>query len=105
MRDNLLNFIMSKSKRFGDCSIITECLAVREVILMAIQNGGPRIIVQDDSQLVTNSINRKICVSKGIVNLAQDVKCLLSHFKDRRIEYSHRIINRDGDALVKRVHL
>lgn len=56
---------MAKSKRCGDCSIlVVECLAGRQVILMALQNGIPLIIVQSDSQLVVNSVNEKIGVPK-----------------------------------------
>lgn len=37
MRDNLLNVIMTKSRRFGDYSIlVAECLAVREAIQMVV---------------------------------------------------------------------
>lgn len=52
---------------------------MREAILMAIQNGIQRVIIQSDSQLVVNSMNGKIEVLKDIVKLVGDVRCLLAH--------------------------
>lgn len=49
------NVIMAKNKKIEDCSIlIAKCLAVHEVILMAIHKSIWQIIIQSDSQLVVN---------------------------------------------------
>lgn len=50
-----------------------------EAILVTIQKGIRRIIIKNDSQLVDNSINRIIEVSKDIFDLVEDSKCLLTH--------------------------
>lgn len=55
---------------------------MQETILITIQKHIERIIVQSDSELVVNSINGKIGVSKYVVNLVKDIKCSLSHFSD-----------------------
>lgn len=66
---------MTRSKRLEDCPILVpECLAGREVILMTIQKDIQRIIIQNDSQLVVNSIYEEIGVSKVIINLVVDAK-------------------------------
>lgn len=67
---------MIEKKRLGDYLILmTECLGVREVILMAIQEGIKWIIIQSDSILIVNSVNGTVGVPKDIVNLVEDVKC------------------------------
>lgn len=61
MRDNQSNIIMAKSKRLRDCpTLVFECLTMREAILMAIQKGKQRIIIQSNFQLVVNSLSEKI---------------------------------------------
>lgn len=71
---------MTRSKKL-DCPILVdECLAVPEAILMAIQKGIQQIIIQNDSQLIINSINGKIRVQK-------DVKYFLARFSDSKVEY------------------
>lgn len=52
--------------------------------------------------IVASSINGKINVSKDIVNLLEDTKCLLIHFNDSRMEYCNRTINRETVILVKK---
>lgn len=42
------------------------------------------ISVQSDSQLVANFVNAKIGVPKCIVNLVEDVQCLLTYFTDSK---------------------
>lgn len=69
---------------------------------MTIQNGVPRIIIESDSQLVVNFITGKIRVPKDIVNLMDNVKCLLTRSKKK---YCSRVINKDVDALAKRAYL
>lgn len=51
-----------------------------------------------------NSINEKIHVTKNIVNIMKDIDCLLSFFKESRIEYCNRLVNRETNSLVKRAH-
>lgn len=79
--------------------------AVRQAILMAISKDIPQIIVHNDSQVVVNSINRKIGIPKDVINLVEDIKCLLTHFKDNKLEYCSRTVNTDADALAKMTHM
>lgn len=47
---------MTRNKKLGDCPIlIAECVAVREAILTAIQQGFPRTIIYSDSQVLINA--------------------------------------------------
>lgn len=52
-----------------------------------------------------NSIHENIEVPKDIVNLVEDVKYLLSHLRDSKVEYCSRLTNRDTDVLAKNGHL
>lgn len=61
--------------------------------------GFPRIIIHNDSQVVVNATNGKKGIRKDIINLMEDIRCLLTHVKDARLEYYIRITNRNVDAL------
>lgn len=54
--------MLTKDKKIGDCVIIlTKCLTtMQETILMTIQKDIHRISIQNNSQVVVNSINDKI---------------------------------------------
>lgn len=70
---------MIRSKQIGDCPIlVVECLPAEKAILMAIQKDIQPMIIQSDSQLVVNSINRKIEVPKIIINLGRMVMFISS---------------------------
>lgn len=70
---------MIRSKQIGDCPILAvECLAAEKAILMVIQKDIQPMIIQSDSQLVVNSINRKIEVPKIIINLGRMVMFISS---------------------------
>lgn len=58
------------------------------------------IIIQNDSQLIVNSIHEK-CVPKDITNL-EDVKYLLVHFGNNRMKYCNCIIHRydNGSSII-----
>lgn len=43
--------------------------------------------------------------SKDIINLVEDIRCLLTQFNDSNLEYYNNIINIDVDALTKKAHL
>lgn len=47
----------------------------------------PKVIIKSDSQLVVNSINDKISVSKNITNLVKNIRLLFSYYVDIRIQY------------------
>lgn len=86
IRDNYSSIITAKNKNIGDCPILVkECLALWEVVIMAIHNRIKRIIVQSDSLLVVNSTNVKTRAPKDIVNLIEDVKYLSDHFSDSKL--------------------
>lgn len=84
---------------------VAECFAVQDAILAAIQKDIRWIIIHFDSLAVVNSINGRIEVSKDIINLVEDVTCLLTHFSYSRLEYCNRVIKVDADALTKRTYL
>lgn len=42
-------------------------------------------------------------VPKNIINLVEDVKCLVSHFTESWLEYFYKIINKDADVFAKRL--
>lgn len=79
--------------------------AVDEAILMAIEQSIPQIIVQGDFQVVVNAINEKIGIPNDIINIVENIKCLLTQFSESRLEYCNRISNRDVDILVKMAQL
>lgn len=104
MRDHSTTIIMASNKVIGDCPILqAECEAIHQAILMATQMDTDYI--HSDSQLVVNIINGRIAVPKEIINLVEDITSLLLYFKETRIEYCSRIINRDADTLAKRAHI
>lgn len=78
-------------------SLVAKRLGVREVTLIAIQKITQRLIIQSDSQLVANSVSRKIREPKNIINLVEDVNHLLARFSENRLEYCNRKTNRDTD--------
>lgn len=61
---------------------------------MAIQMNIPKICIHTDSQLDINAINGRIVVPKKIINLVEYIMSLLSFFKETKIEYFSRSINR-----------
>lgn len=81
--------------------IVAKYEAVREAILMAINKEIPKIIINSDSQVVVNTINGRTGIPKDIIILVEDIRCLLNHFKDSRLEYYCKRISRDADALAK----
>lgn len=77
---------MAKSKQLGDCSILmAKRLVVPKTVLMVIQKDTKQITIQNDSQLVINSVKKKIVVLKDIVDLVT-IKCSLPRFSDSRVE-------------------
>lgn len=63
MREHHSKVVMKENIRISDCAIImAECLVVRVAIRKVSQKGIQWIIIQTDSQLTVNSINRKISV-------------------------------------------
>lgn len=79
-------------------------MAVRKVIMIAIQKNIKRNIIESSRLLVVNSITGKIWVPKKINNLVEDIKILSHFFRDIRIEYCNRLINGDANAMAKYVH-
>lgn len=59
------------------------------------------IIIQNDSHFVVNSVTDKICVSRKIINLIEDIRMLSYFSRNIRIDYYNRLINKDADMMVK----
>lgn len=56
---------------------MTECLVIREAIMMAIKKNFHQIIIESDSQKVINNIHGKISVLRDIVNLVENIKIFI----------------------------
>lgn len=52
-------------------------------------------------QLIVNTINSGICVSKDIINLVEDIKLLTAFFLDIKIDYCNRLTCTKVDAMAK----
>lgn len=70
MRDNRSNAIITKNKRLGSCS--NPC-SMLPTILMAILKSVLRVIIQDDSQLIVNTIIEKMGVTKRYYKLNDSI--------------------------------
>lgn len=74
-------------------------------ILMVIKTNILRIYIHNDYQVVVNIINGTIAVLQYIINLVEDITCLLSYIKKNRMEYYSKTINRDIDAITTMTHM
>lgn len=68
---------------------------------MTIYMSFPRIIIHNDSQVVVNTINGNIGICKDNINIMEDIRCLLTHLKDVRLEYCSRIINKNANTFTR----
>lgn len=108
LKDNHAKITMAKNKLIGNCHIlVNECLAMESY-----SKGDSNESSADynrklftESQLVVNSINSKICVAKDIINPVDDIRLLISSFRDIRIEYYKRTTNIDADAMTRRSYI
>lgn len=67
----------------GNCPILAKkYVTVRKALIVAIQKNLNKIIVESDSEMVTNSINVHKCIVKFVAN----VKMLSLYCKDVRIQ-------------------
>lgn len=106
MRDNNAKNIMATNKSFGDCHILMEeCEAVPEAILIAIKKNIPKACIHSDSQVVVNAINAKIGIPKDIINLVKNIRYLLLHIKESRLECCNKNINTEADAMAKMAYM
>lgn len=104
MRDYRSNIIVALNKKLGDCLIlVAECEAVCQVILMTIQRNIPKIIIQNDSQVVVNAINSK--KELGYYKPRRVLNVFLTQFSKSRLEHCNKIINRDAAAVAKMAHM
>lgn len=104
MKDNRSKCHQARNRRPGDCFIhVAKCEVVPKAIPMATQKSFSRTVIQNDSQLVVNAIKGKIGVPKDIMNLVEDIKYLLTHFIECKVEYYN--INSDPDILAEKTHL
>lgn len=105
MRGNQARVVMARGKLTRECLIlVVECLVVSEENIMALQKNINRIIIERDFQLVVNSINSKICAHKDIINFVEDIRTLSSIFREIRIMYCNRLINREANRMGKKAN-
>lgn len=93
MRDSHPKIILVKRKAYWRLSYFSDRIYS---FLEALGDSDPKefkVIIEYDCQLLTNSINDKINVPEDI-NLVVDIEALPSYFKDIRIDYSVKSINR-----------
>lgn len=81
---------------------VTECLTIRDALVIETQRILYRIIIESNSQLVVNAIQDKISDPKEIINLLDDIKGSFI-IKDVSINYCNRVCNRDADRMTRNV--
>lgn len=75
----------SKRKLIGEANHLRYIMRDNQATIIIATGQLQKIIIVSDSQLVINSINGKICMSKEIINVVQDIRMLSYYFKVIRI--------------------
>lgn len=78
-RDDTWQTKYSKGKVISDCPImLAESLAVREAMVISMQEKLSNIIIESDSQIVIHAIMGAIKIPSTISSIVKDIRILLS---------------------------
>lgn len=72
---------------------MAQTLAIREVILVSIQETMPNISIESDSHIVIQGIKDVINTPSLISNILKDIKMLTPSIRNIRFEFCNRNIN------------
>lgn len=69
---------------------------------MTIKRNISKVCIHSDFQMI---VNGKIAASKDIINLEENIRCLLPYIKETKLKYYNRNINKEANVLSKMVYL
>ncbi|BFG37055.1 hypothetical protein CerSpe_233290 [Prunus speciosa] len=100
IRDWNAHVRLAGAKNLGQVSInVAECLALRDGLAHAINNGWSKVLIEGDSKLVIDCINNKVLVPWSIRLLIQDIRLLSSYCEEIYFHHVFREANFTTDAL------
>ena len=82
--------------------IIAECMAFRDGVLAAKNNGFLNLEIKGDSKVVIDSCNKKSNISSSIMLLTEDIWKITQDFNVCICCYIYREANRTTDYLAKK---
>ncbi|KAL0424375.1 UNVERIFIED_CONTAM: hypothetical protein Sradi_0972300 [Sesamum radiatum] len=83
---------------------LVECLAAREAISLAIQEGWQEVILEGYSRIVINMLNSCAADNSYIGVIVEDVQCLMRAVHNCRAEFVPRELNSDAYQLARHAH-
>ncbi|XP_007217546.1 uncharacterized protein LOC18781745 [Prunus persica] len=106
IRDWNGNVRLARAKNLGQVLInVAECLAIRDGLAHAINNGWRKVLIEGDSKLVIDCINNKVSVPWSIRLLVQDIRLLSSYCEEISFHHVFREANFTTDALANLGHI
>ncbi|CAL9022783.1 unnamed protein product, partial [Prunus brigantina] len=105
IRDWNGNVRLAGAKNSGQVSItVAECLALRDGLAHAIHNGWRKILVEDDSKLIIDCVNKVVSVPWSISLLVQDILVLSSYCEEISFQHIYREANFTTDDVASLGH-
>lgn len=93
------NVRLAGAKNLGHVSInVAECLALRDGLAHAINNGWRKVLIEGDSKFVIDCINNKVSVPWSIRLLVQDIRLLSSYCEEISFHHVFREANFTADS-------
>lgn len=103
-RDSTGYIIESLGKNIGNVSVFTaEEVAIRETLKMGRDQNIDKIVIDNESQIVINSINL-VKVPSQIFNYVLNIVNLARNFTNIHFSYCNRSQNSLRDRITKRAH-
>lgn len=86
-------------RQLATAILLVETLAIREAVLVAIQENMGNVIIETDYQIAIPAITRVMKVSSLITNIIRDIEMLAPIIRNIKFEYFNKYPNKLADKI------